>query len=187
MSTRSYIAKQIGEDQYRTIYCHFDGYLTYTGALLLDCYNTPEKVDELLDLGELVKLNQKLSPDPSSPHYSTNEQEGVTIAFARDENDPQAKKAKTMTLAELDAPENWTDYVYIFTRNNVWKYFRAWHSTEGLRDIKEDLTEEYAQWGLSRPEGYYGKLTVDTVDSVKAKLAEQNATQIPPVRNGPHL
>ena len=40
MSTRSFIAKQIGKDAYLTVYCHSDGYLTYNGALLLGCYNT---------------------------------------------------------------------------------------------------------------------------------------------------
>ena len=54
MSTRSYIAKQIGDNKYRTIYCHSDGYLTYNGAMLLDHYNSPEKLDELLRLGDFV-------------------------------------------------------------------------------------------------------------------------------------
>ena len=36
MSTRSYIAKQIGDNQFHTIYCHSDGYLTHNGAMLLD-------------------------------------------------------------------------------------------------------------------------------------------------------
>ena len=46
MSTRCYIAKQIGDNTYRTIFCHYDGYLEHCGAILLDAYNTPEKVDQ---------------------------------------------------------------------------------------------------------------------------------------------
>lgn len=49
MSTRSLIAKQIGEDAYLTIYCHSDGYLSYNGAMLIDHYNSEEKIDELIN------------------------------------------------------------------------------------------------------------------------------------------
>ncbi len=173
MSTRSFIARQIGEDQYRTVYCHSDGYLTYNGAMLLDHYNTPEKVDELLALGDLSVLNEKLYPIPNKPHgfdYDKR-QEGVTVAYGRDRG-AEKTQARTLTLAELDDPNNWTAYVYIFTQDNAWKYFRAGHSTEGLRDVKEDLANEYAAYGLERPQGYYGFLT----DAIAVQMkAEQSA------------
>ena len=63
MSTRSMIAKQIAEDEYLAVYCHQDGYLSHNGALLLDCYNTPEKVDALLALGELSHLGTYRKPE----------------------------------------------------------------------------------------------------------------------------
>lgn len=160
MSTRSYIAKQVGEDQYNTIYCHSDGYLSYNGALLLDHYNTPEKIDELLSLGDLSLLNVCLNPDPNYPHsFDYNErQEGVTVAYGRDRGEKDVQ-AEVKTLAELDDPNNWTEYVYIFTQDNEWKYFRAGHSQEGLRDVREDLDAEYASYNLTRPTGYYGFLS----------------------------
>lgn len=43
MSTRSFIAKQTGEDEYLTVYCHSDGYLTYNGALLLTATTRPNR------------------------------------------------------------------------------------------------------------------------------------------------
>ena len=86
MSTRSYIAKQIGDNKYRTIYCHSDGYLTYNGAMLLDHYNSPEKLDELLRLGDLSCLGVNINPDPSRPHSFDHKkrQDGVTVAYGRD-------------------------------------------------------------------------------------------------------
>ena len=168
MSTRSFIAKQIGEDQYRTVYCHSDGYLTYNGAMLLDRYNTPKKVDELLALGDLSVLNKNLYPNPDRPHgfdYDKR-QEDVTVAYGRDRGDRDTQ-AETKTLAELDDPNNWTAYVYIFTQENTWKYFRAGHSAEGLRDVKEDLEQEYAAYGLVRPEGYYGFLSEDIAKQLR--------------------
>ena len=59
LSTRSFIAKQTGADEYLTVYCHSDGYLTYNGALLLDCYNTPEQVDELAAFTALLADNMR--------------------------------------------------------------------------------------------------------------------------------
>lgn len=87
MSTRSLIAKKIGEDKYLTIYCHSDGYLTYNGALLLDHYNLTDQVDKLLALGDISYLAERLEPDPSLPHSFDYDkrQEGVTLATAETE------------------------------------------------------------------------------------------------------
>ena len=39
MSTRSYICMEVGDNRYKTIYCHFDGYLDYNGKMLLEYYD----------------------------------------------------------------------------------------------------------------------------------------------------
>ena len=41
MSTRSIIAKQVDEDKYLTIFCHYNGYPDDNGATLVKHYNTP--------------------------------------------------------------------------------------------------------------------------------------------------
>lgn len=62
MGTHSIIAKQIGEDKYLTIFCHYNGYPDDNGATLLKHYNTPERVDALFALGDLEILREKQSP-----------------------------------------------------------------------------------------------------------------------------
>lgn len=173
MSTRSFIAKQIGDDEYLTIYCHSDGYLSYNGAMLIDHYNSEEKVDELLKLGDLSCLCKKLNPDPSKPHsFDYDErQKDVTVAYGRDRGE-QNTEAQTMSLEELDNSNNWTDYVYIFNKDNGWKYFHSGHSGEGLRDIEEDLKTEYAGYGVERIPGHYGFVTQDIVDSLMKEQSE---------------
>lgn len=140
MSTRSLIAKKIGEDKYLTIYCHSDGYLTYNGALLLDHYNTPEQVDKLLALGDISYLAERLEPDPSLPHsFDYDErQEGVTLAYGRDRGE-KGTEAREATLADLDDESNWTEYVYIYDENGKWKYFKAGESKNGLKMFKATL------------------------------------------------
>lgn len=170
MSTRSLIAKKIGEDKYLTIYCHSDGYLTYNGALLLDHYNTPEQVNKLLALGDISYLAKRLEPDPSLPHsFDYDErQEGVTLAYGRDRGE-KGTQAREATLADLDDESNWTEYVYIYDENGKWKYFKAGESKNGLRDVQVDLDNEYLQYGMKRTEGYYGFLSDDIIKHLKAE------------------
>ena len=174
MSTRSFIAKQIGDDEYLTIYCHSDGYLSYNGAMLIDHYNTEEKVDELLKLGDLSCLCQKLNPDPTKPHsFDYGErQKDVTVAYGRDRGETNIE-ARTCSMEKLDDPQNWTEYVYIFNKDNGWKYFRSGQSEQGLRDIEEDLKKEYAQYGVERLPNHYGFVSQDIVDSI---LEEQDTS-----------
>lgn len=174
MSTRSFIAKQIGDDEYLTIYCHSNGYLSYNGAMLIDHYNTEEKVDELLKLGDLSCLCQKLNPDPMKPHsFDYGErQKDVTVAYGRDRGETNIE-ARTYSMAKLDDPQNWTEYVYIFNKDNEWKYFRSGQSEQGLCDIEEDLKREYAQYGVERLPNHYGFVSQDIVDSI---LEEQDTS-----------
>lgn len=172
ISTRSNIAKKIGEDAYLTIYCHADGYLTYNGAMLLDNYNTPERVDALLALGDLSTLQEKLEPDPNSPHsFDYNErQKGVTVAYGRDRGDSETE-ARVFSLAQLNNESNWTEYVYIFDENNKWKYFRTGQAKNRLRDVGDDLEKEYQQYGMHRPSGYYGFLDDEIADYLKIQIS----------------
>ena len=75
-------------------------------------------------------------------------------------------------MAELDDPQNWTEYVYIFNKDNGWKYFHSGQSEQGLRDIEEDLKTEYAEYGVERIPGHYGFVTQDIVDSLLKEQSE---------------
>ena len=173
MGTRSFIAKEIGDDQYRTIYCHSDGYLTYNGAMLVDHYNTPEAVDELLNLGDISSLGERPNPDLDRPHRFDYDmrQEGVTVAYSRDRGDKNTE-ARVMSLAELDDPNNWTAYVYIFTQDNEWKYFEAGQSGQGLRSVSGDLGKMYSEHGIDRPEWFYGFLSDASAEYLKSLSGE---------------
>jgi hypothetical protein len=40
----------------RATYVHFDGYVSHTGFILNDHYNKPDKINSLIDLGELSTI-----------------------------------------------------------------------------------------------------------------------------------
>jgi len=138
MGTRSYIAKQIAPDQYRTIYCQFDGYLEEVGKNLAAHYNSAQQLDKLLDLGDLHSLQPKLSPDPSLPHNTSERQRDVTIAFGRDFGSEQCDAAVKSMDEILDNPDG-VEFVYIFTLDEEWKYFHSDQFCEGMRDLESAL------------------------------------------------
>lgn len=63
MSTRSTIGIVRGYHDTTRIYCHSDGYLEWNGAILQKYYNTADKVERLLALGNLSCLGPEIKPD----------------------------------------------------------------------------------------------------------------------------
>lgn len=148
MGTRSYIAKQMGADQYLTIYCQLGGYPEEAGATLVKYYDTPEKVDALLALGDLYDLCEKLSPDPGHHDFAVP-QPGVTLAYQRD-GGCTGWEATMKTLEELrDWEFDGIEYIYVYSMNGQWLYSPARNPEVDLRSLKEDLENETVQY--SRP------------------------------------
>lgn len=173
MSTRSTISIQLENDLYKTIYCHHDGYLTHNGALLLDHYNSREKVEKLLELGDLSCLASQINPDPTKPHSFEYDQRqyGVCVAYGRDRGESNVE-AKVMSLKEL-FEETWIEYFYIFTKDNKWKYYDC--NKDKIKDVQEELAKEYEQLGIKRPENFYGFWTKDSLAQEKKR---QQKTQV---------
>lgn len=76
MSTRSNIAIKRTNGTRTGIYCHYDGYIEGVGVTLQLAYNTAEKVEELLKLGNLSILGYYTE--------SRDTKENGTIAYHRD-------------------------------------------------------------------------------------------------------
>ena len=60
MSTRSTIAKLGKDGIIKAVYCHFDGYLEHNGALLNKHYQDEDKVDGLLEQGDISSLGKDI-------------------------------------------------------------------------------------------------------------------------------
>ena len=63
MATRSTIGIVRGYNDTTRIYCHWDGYVAHNGAILQKYYNTADKVERLLALGNLSCLGPEIKPD----------------------------------------------------------------------------------------------------------------------------
>ena len=176
MSTRSYLCKELPDGSYQGIYCHCDGYLTYNGAMLLDHYTTIEKVNALLELGDISTLREKVAPDPSLPHsfgYAES-QEDVTVAYARDRGE-RKREARKITLE--DAEKSDCDYMYVFGKDGRWRYYDLYMGESELRDVESDLNDEYERYGFPRPEGFYGFFTQSEIDRIRTEQEKMQKSE----------
>lgn len=64
MSTRAHIVKKLNNGKYIGIYHHNDSYPEYLGELLLTYYDTEEKLDKLISLGDISFAGPIPEDDP---------------------------------------------------------------------------------------------------------------------------
>ena len=86
MSTRSHIGIWNEDGSLDVIYCHWDGYPSYNGAVLLRHYQDPEKIRELIALGDISSLAESVKP-AEGEHSFESPQEGVVVAYGRDRHE----------------------------------------------------------------------------------------------------
>ena len=133
MATRSTISiKEInafGNEQYKTIYCHWDGYPSHNGAILLEHYTDEEKVKKLISLGDLSALRPNVEPTES--HSFDNPQEDVVIAYHRDRGEELCINT-SYTKKYIKGEE----YDYLF-EDGVWKVRTKWNGRFNLLTRKK--------------------------------------------------
>jgi len=115
MGTRSAIVKKT-KDGYTGIYCHWDGYPSWNGKILQEHYNTEDKVEELIALGDLSGLRENVAPKGADHTYDTPE-DGVTIAYHRDRGRDFNQSVGSTVEEVVSKIDN--EYAYVF-ENGEW-------------------------------------------------------------------
>lgn len=143
MSTRSLIGIKTG-NQYTYIYCHYDGYPSNNGKILLEHYNNTNKIMELLALGDIstlapsigvkrdfdlyLKLNKIKDLLPEKQRSIITEIENIdnsmVKAYHRDREEP-LKLAITVTDIEKAINDAWAEYAYAFDTDKQKWYYRT--------------------------------------------------------------
>jgi hypothetical protein len=120
MATNSRIGmeyrKEDGSLGIKSVYCHFDGYLSGVGNMLIENYATQEKVEEVVALGDISYLTEKL--EPTGPHTFNTPEEGVTVAYHRDRG--EAFHQGLHGSREDYFRKSYEYYVYLFTEDGRW-------------------------------------------------------------------
>ena len=126
MNTTSYIGEELSNGKIKYIYCHWDGYPDHNGRILKQYYNTINKVNKLLSMGNLVLLGEKIGRKQDL--YTTTHREqvpGWTISYHRDvrQSWEDAKPKVVNNDIELMEIADWdnVNYIYIFERNRKWR------------------------------------------------------------------
>jgi len=117
MGTRSLIGKQLSDGSILGVYCHYDGYPAYNGRMLRDNFDTVEKVNKLIDGGDMsctwtnAGWNNETLPE-SGPLYYTMRGESL------ESNAPQLYKDLNEFLCAAD--DNYgAEYTYHYV-NGEW-------------------------------------------------------------------
>lgn len=128
MATRSDISVKVG-DKYRTVYCHWDGYLTHNGAILLEHYNSQKLAEELVSNGDISSLGEKCSKPEG--HSFENRIEGYTVYYGRDRGEEGTEYKESE-----ERPQCEEEYLYVFEDDK-------WHvESEYIQNGYQELTEE---------------------------------------------
>lgn len=124
MPTRSNIG-YVEDGKAKVVYCHYDGHLDWNGRLLFKHFNSLEKAKEIVALGDLSFLEEKLYPSDGIEHSFEKSESGVTVAYHRDGEDEfrikEYEVSKTNPLEDLKKLNDvMIEYVYIFYQNQWW-------------------------------------------------------------------
>jgi hypothetical protein len=106
MATRSRIAIENQDGSVTSIYCHWDGYIKSNGVILNEKYNTKDKVEALIALGDISSLDETIDR---------------TVAYHRDQDDDliQTPFNNVEELFE-DGFRSGVEYIYCFTKDGIW-------------------------------------------------------------------
>jgi len=117
MSTNALIALHHPESEcFRTIYLHWDGYVEHAGKILVNHYDTFEKVLDLIDLGNLSVLGETLG----EKHNFSDHVDGVCTAYGRDRGEANSgHEVVEDTIRALVQNGAGIPYLYLFM-NNSW-------------------------------------------------------------------
>lgn len=122
MSTRSNIAIDNGNGKYLTVYCHYDGYLSYVGAILQKYYTDPVRVFRLINSGDMSRLAPRICPAEDSAHCFEHPDKDVCVFYGRDRGE-QETEPRYLKHEELFDPNSWIEYIYIFDpKSRTWSY-----------------------------------------------------------------
>lgn len=133
MATRSRIGMVKSDGKIVSVYCHWDGYPSHVGKLLLENYNTPEKVAELLSHGSISSLYERIG----EKHDFDMEQRGpgkVCTFHHRDRGESlQIDEHKTQKELLEDLPR-WEEYLYLF-KDGKWRYTANTNKVNRLKPL----------------------------------------------------
>ena len=129
MATRSTIALEFADGTVQQIYCHWDGYLSNNGQILLQHYKDPFKVRDLIDGGAVSSLGREIGEKQDFDKRETHN-ENWTLFYARDRGEDLVKHSYK-DYADYKANAQSEEYNYILRTDGKW-YVEFYGEFDGL-------------------------------------------------------
>lgn len=147
MGTKSNIGFLNKDGTIKSIYCHCDGYPEYNGIMLQKFYNSKNKVNQLIELGNISSLKEKLNP--STPNHSFDfPEDNVSIAYSRDRGDINTQAHIDITTENYRERlmDNLYDYNYAYLfdeKSNKWLFLDLIDLKYGDKLEKENFLDNF--------------------------------------------
>lgn len=151
MGTRSTIALEFADGTVGQVYCHWDGYLSHNGKILLNHYTDRNKLDMLICLGDVSSLGEYIGfkhpfDNPhrfDTPEYDAyKEQYGnMTKFYGRDRGEEDCVARYFKDFADYEANHQYQEYSYILRTDGVWYV----HQGNGYEPLLEAYIEDLRQ------------------------------------------
>jgi hypothetical protein len=139
MGTRSVIGVMHG-NKAKTVYCHFDGYLSHNGKILLEHY-TSARANHLVALGDMSTLSPEFEIPEGQLHTFDNPLKGITVFYGRDRGEDGCEFQVCQSDKEMFDYYSDCEYFYIM-KDGVW-YVSEGAEWKVLRDaIAEEVAGE---------------------------------------------
>lgn len=143
MATRSTIAIELEGGLVKQVYCHWDGYLSHNGAILLEHYSNPVKAEALINNGSISSLNQEVGEqhDFDARFESTDPRSLWTRFYGRDrgELDTEFNVFKDFNAYAKD--HQYEEFEYILRADGIWYVSEYGRDYRPLVDAIEDNDE----------------------------------------------
>jgi hypothetical protein len=151
MATRSTIAIHREDGTVAQVYCHWDGYLDHNGAILVNHYTDPAKIEALIALGDISSLGNVVGEQHPFDTYNKDklsaeelelaeraDKEDWTKFYGRDRGEEGTQARVFANIESYEKSAQFEEYDYFFIEGR-WYY----KSYDGLvRDVEKQLIWE---------------------------------------------
>lgn len=115
MSTNASIAVEHKDNTVSVVYLHYDGSVNWAGKTLVRHYNTLEKAEQLVALGDISVLGERI--EPIGEHSFAKRESGTNVYYNRD-------RGENTVIDHYDSIQDYMrnniqeEYNYIFTEGD---------------------------------------------------------------------
>ena len=131
MATRSLIGIKTSSGEVDYIYCHWDGYPSHNGRILMENYTSPPQVMQLLELGDISSLGKEIGEKQDFNNVTNPD---WCLSYHRDRGDDLVDDRYAESEDEFRNIGYGSQYKYLFKN-------RKWYFSYGERTFVE-LTAE---------------------------------------------